>query len=135
VILGEHADGGGGSKNSDLYRATILAAEMEVSFGLGATLACTTVSDSEQLAARLDSDQALRRVTEVILRECMNGAQGLLREHRRALQRIAQEMASATGLDENHFFHIIGTVSASLDDDFDRKSPLGDSIRLENQSE
>jgi AAA+ superfamily predicted ATPase len=117
VILGEHADGGGGSKDSDLYLATILAAEMEVSFGLGAALACTTASDSEQLVARLDSDPALRRVTEVILAECMTGAQGLLREHRRALERIAREMAAATGLDDNHFFDIIELASTDLDED------------------
>ena len=116
VTLGEHADGGGGSKSSDLYLATILAAEMEVSFGLGATLSCTSTSDSEQLSARLDSDPDLRRVTEVILRECMSGAQGLLREHRRALERIAQEMATATGFDEGHFFEIIELASAELDE-------------------
>lgn len=123
VILGEHADGGGGSTDSDLHLATILAAQMEVSLGLGATLTCATTSDPEKLATRLERDPSLRRVTEAILSECMSGAQGMLQEHHWALQRLAHEMAAATGLDDDHFFGVIEMAPAKMGDEIRSKIP------------
>lgn len=113
VVLGEYADGGGGSTDSDLYLATILATQMESSLGLGGTLACSTSSDPRHLVARLDRDPALRRVVEVILSECLNGAQELLRKHRVALQRAAYELVAQAGLDHERFSSIVEGMTAN----------------------
>ena len=58
VVLGEYADDGGGSIDSDLYQATLVATEVEASLGLGQTLTCMTSTDPDQLIERLKNDPA-----------------------------------------------------------------------------
>jgi SpoVK/Ycf46/Vps4 family AAA+-type ATPase len=113
VILGQHADGGGGTPESDLYQATLLAAQLETSLGLGLTLACTTSPEPDQLIKRLDHDPALRRTVDTILVECMNGAKTMLEKDRRPLERIAYELAASIGFDRNHFSTIVEQIAGS----------------------
>lgn len=113
VLLGQHADGGGGTPDSDLYQATLLAAQTEISLGLGLTLACTTSPEPDQLIKRLDHDPALRRTVDTILVECMNGAKAMLEKDRRPLERIAYELAASIGFDRNRFSAIVEQISGS----------------------
>jgi ATP-dependent Zn protease len=113
VILGEHADGGGGSTDSDLYQATLLAAQMEISLGLGLTLACTTAPEPDRLIERLDQDPALRRTVDTILVECMSGAKAMLEKDRRPLERLAYELAAPIGFDRDGFFEIVEQIAGS----------------------
>lgn len=113
VILGEHADGGGGTPDSDLYQATLLAAQMEISLGLGLTLACTTSPEPDHLIKRLDNDPALRRTVDTILAECMNGAKAMLEKDRRPLERIAYELAASIGFDRSGFSAIVKQIAGS----------------------
>ncbi|WP_316185688.1 hypothetical protein [Bradyrhizobium sp. SZCCHNRI1003] len=59
VVLGEYADDGSGSIDSDLYQATLVAAAVEASLGLGQTLTCMTSTDPDQPIERLKNDPAL----------------------------------------------------------------------------
>ncbi|WP_315769069.1 hypothetical protein [Bradyrhizobium sp. SZCCHNR2012] len=59
VVLGEYADDGSGSIDSDLYQATLVATAVEASLGLGRTLTCMTSTDPDQLIERLKNDPAL----------------------------------------------------------------------------
>lgn len=113
VILGEYADGGGGSTDSDLYQATLLATQMEISLGLGLTLACTTSPEPDQLIKRLDDDPALRRTVDTILVECMSGAKAMLEKDRRSLERIAYELAASIGFDRNSFSATVKQIAGS----------------------
>lgn len=113
VILGQHADGGGGTPDSDLYQATLVAAQMEISLGLGLTLACTTSPEPDQLIKHLDQDPALRRTVDTILAECMSGAKAMLENDRRPLERIAYELAAPIGFDRNGFSAIVKQIAGS----------------------
>jgi hypothetical protein len=112
VVLGEHADGGGGSTDSDLYQATLVAAQVEASLGLGQTLTYMSSTEPEQLIERLKNDPALRQRVDTLLGECMSGARALLEQNRQALHRMAQELAAQTGVDRGRFSGIIGKIAA-----------------------
>jgi hypothetical protein len=44
---------------------------MEISLGLGLTLACTTAPEPDRLIERLDQDPALRRTVDTILADAI----------------------------------------------------------------
>ena len=61
IVFGDHADGAGGSDDSDLRQATLIAATMEVSLGLGDSLVYLTSRQPADVLARLRSDSLLRQ--------------------------------------------------------------------------
>jgi ATP-dependent Zn protease len=61
VIFGNYADGGGGEEGSDLHQATLIAATMEVSLGLGEDLVYLSSRRPADVLARVRVDASLRR--------------------------------------------------------------------------
>ena len=88
VAFGEHGAGGGGEERSDLHVATMLAASMELSYGLGRSLAYLSGRRDESLMAWLRGDAQVRRCVEAHLDACLQRARSILEEHRAALDTI-----------------------------------------------
>jgi hypothetical protein len=86
---------------------------MEISLGLGLTLACTTTPEPDRLIERLDQEPALRRTVDTILVECMNGAKAMLEKDRRPLERLAYELAAQIGFDRNGFSATVKQIAGS----------------------
>lgn len=89
IVLGSRGDGGGGSDGSDLQQATVLATAVEVSLGLGGTLAYLAPNDEAELLARLRADAALRRAVDGTLGSCLERARATLLGNRTALDELA----------------------------------------------
>lgn len=92
LVLDAIGDGGGGAENSDLHRATLLAGAMEVSLGLGDSLAYLSSQASEDILAWIRLDPALRKRVGSVLDECMEWAIELVTERREALDAAASEL-------------------------------------------
>jgi ATP-dependent Zn protease len=80
---------------------------MEVSLGFGADLAYLASRDEEELHARVRADRALLRAVNRVLTECLQRARALLREHRDALDGVADMLARRGRVS---FDGILGTV-------------------------
>jgi len=89
IVFGARSDGSGGSDGSDLQQATVLAAGMEVSIGLGRNLAYLAPLDDRAVLAALGRDARLRRSVNRTLRKCLERSRELLRAHRPALDGLA----------------------------------------------
>lgn len=94
LALDAIGDGGGGAENSDLHRATLLAGAMEVSLGLGDSLAYLSSQASEDILTWIRLDPGLRKRVEAILDDCMEWATELITERREAFDVIVSELAS-----------------------------------------
>lgn len=99
VLLGEHGDSGGGSQDSDLYHATVLAAGIHISFGLDGPLAYLGCDTPELILERVRIDIRLRRRVDAILTECFERAEGMLRERKSDLQKMADTLEQEHRLD------------------------------------
>ena len=89
IGLGVRSGGAGGVEDSDLHRATVLAAEMEASLGLGQGFAFLATRDPGELIALVRRDPAVRARVESLLRERHAHARGILERHRDDLRRLA----------------------------------------------
>lgn len=89
VIFGNYSDTGGGSRESDLYLATVLAAGVVVSFGLDEGLAYYGSNDPEMLIERVRLDANLRRRVDAILRQCFDRAEAIAMQYKDRLEAIA----------------------------------------------
>lgn len=94
VAFGEHGAGGGGEERSDLHVATMLAASMELSYGLGRSLAYLSGRRDESLMAWLRGDAQIRRCVEAHLDGCLQRARRILEEHRAALEAIVDMLVT-----------------------------------------
>jgi AAA+ superfamily predicted ATPase len=81
VIFGDHAEGGGGEDESDLHQATLIAATMEISLGLGESLVYLSSRRPADVLARVRIDASLRTRVSKILDECFKRAKNLIAEH------------------------------------------------------
>lgn len=89
IVLGEHAAGGGGSDQSDLHLATVLAAGIETSLGLGQSLTYRSSNRPADVMASVRADPMLRRRVGARLDTCLLRAKEILIEHRLALDHVA----------------------------------------------
>lgn len=87
-VLGHYADGGGGSDDSDLRQATLIAATMESSLGLGDSLVYLTSRRPGDVLARLRTDSLLNRIVAKTLDECFQRAKDTIDKHADALGEI-----------------------------------------------
>ncbi len=81
VVFGDHADGGGGGDDSDLHQATLIAATMEISLGLGDSLVYLSSRRPDEVQARLQMDPLLRHMVAKIMEGCFQRAKGIIAEH------------------------------------------------------
>ena len=98
VVIGEIGDGGGGADNSDLHQATVLAAAMEVSFGLGESLIYLSPSRAADMLTWLRIDPGLRQRVDACLATAMQRAVDLIGAHREALDAITADLIKSESL-------------------------------------
>ncbi|WP_199084548.1 AAA family ATPase [Bosea sp. ASV33] len=114
IVLGEHGDGGGGEEPSDLHSATMLAASLDLSYGLGQGLAYLSSRKEEALAAWLRGDPQLRRRVEADLDVCFRRAQDVLTKHRRGVEEIATALAALGSIGREDIARIVDQRSTEL---------------------
>ena len=91
LMLGEIAEGSGGSAMSDLAQATVLALREELSFGLGATGAIW-FDEMPNPAVWLARDPKLRARVEARLAQASSHARQILTPRRAIIERLAQAL-------------------------------------------
>lgn len=92
AVFGYRTDGGGGVEGSDLYTATMAAAAMEASLGLGNSLALLTTLDHERLLHLVQYDHVVRSRVEKTLAECFERAKAIARTRRGDIERLAEAL-------------------------------------------
>lgn len=92
VLLGHRTDGGGGIVGSDLHNATVAAAAMEASFGLGSGLAYLSGLEPEELLRIVQLDRLVRDRVEKTLSECFDRARDIVRQRQFDVERLAREL-------------------------------------------
>ncbi|MGM5035014.1 AAA family ATPase [Tardiphaga sp. 803_E3_N1_3] len=93
VVLGGHADGAGGEENSDIHLATILAARMDASLGLGGSLVYLISDDPAEVLAQVRRDTHLRRQVHARLKACAHRARTIIGQNKQALELLEASLA------------------------------------------
>ncbi|WP_338633190.1 AAA family ATPase [Afipia carboxidovorans] len=102
AIFGHHAEGGGGEDDSDLHQATLIAATMEISLGLGESLVYLSSRHPAAVLSRVRLDAPLRHRVSKVLTECFERAKALVGERAtsfNAVVRVLQENGHASAHD------------------------------------
>jgi ATP-dependent Zn protease len=110
VVLGGHAEGSGGGKDSDLHLATILAARLEGSLGLGGSLVYLVSGDEPEVMAHVRQDSHLRRQIHAMLKACAHRARTLVSENRRAVELLADVLAQQGNLTSTDISTLAGEI-------------------------
>ncbi|MBP2460467.1 MULTISPECIES: AAA family ATPase [unclassified Rhizobium] len=97
LIFGEFTESGAGDPNSDLGLATALATKVEVSFGMGSTLAIEAVPDHE-LGKLRSGDFRVRATVSGILDRQFTRAKEILDLRNAALRNIADTLITARSM-------------------------------------
>lgn len=92
VLLGSRSTGASGEANSDLARATQIAARIELHHGLGYSLAAITSEKPQEIARLLQRDQGLRDRVENRIRTAYNKAEALIRDNVDVVEELAQDL-------------------------------------------
>jgi cell division protease FtsH len=92
VFFGDHADGAGAVRGSDLQRATDLATIMETSMGFGTSLVYHDAQDPFALDRLRRSDPKLKGRVDSILKSCLKNATDLISADRQAVEAIAKHL-------------------------------------------
>lgn len=110
LVYGDYTAGAGGSEQSDLARATMLAAAYEGSFGFG-SLGPIWLGEPDQLATPMRLVAFSGKVGE-ILHHAGAAAERALRENRPALERLAKALSEASYLDGAQIKKVVGSIRA-----------------------
>lgn len=97
LLLGEVSAGAGGARDSDLSKATSLAAALDISFGLSDARIWRAAPKDVDEVLRADPD--LRDRVEERLRDAEHRAMALLDERKESLERLARKLAGDGMLD------------------------------------
>ncbi|TIS87705.1 AAA family ATPase [Mesorhizobium sp.] len=89
VVLGQRSGGGGGGSGSDLHEATLLALQLEASYGLGSGLTYLSGTTDQELLVTLHMDRDLRKRVEGVLTAEFARAKSLVEARRTELTKIA----------------------------------------------
>lgn len=92
VFLGCRSDGAGGGPGTDLYLATIKAALMEASLGLGGRLTYLSSRDEADLLASLRVNGDLRVRVEAILAKQLDVARRIIGSQHEAVEYLAEQL-------------------------------------------
>jgi cell division protease FtsH len=103
VLLDEPSDGAGGRPGTDLYAATVHAAALEASLGMGTCLAMISDANASDLMMMVKTDYDLRARVDRRLRTLMDETADLVRSHRAEIERVAKALAAAGSLDRAAF--------------------------------
>lgn len=114
VILGGHAEGSGGAERCDLHLATMLAARLEGSLGLGGSLVYLMSSDDAEIMEQVRQDSHLRRQIHAMLKACAHRARTLISQNHEKLELLASKLAQKR--------HLTSADVATLVDDTIREN-------------
>lgn len=92
VLLGSRSTGASGDGNSDLARATLIAARIELHHGLGMMLAAVASENPKDIARLLQQDEELRNRVEMRLRTAYGRAEKLIRDNTEVVEQLAEEL-------------------------------------------
>ncbi|MDR6632588.1 AAA+ superfamily predicted ATPase [Phyllobacterium sp. 1468] len=92
VILGSRAAGAGGQPLSDLHTATLLAARLEASYGLGQQLTYLSADTEEDVLALLQGNSDLLCRVEQTLQSEFVRAKQIVEKRKIAIQRLAASL-------------------------------------------
>jgi AAA+ superfamily predicted ATPase len=90
IAFGEYGDGGGGADDCDLRRATLIAATLQTSYGLGDDLVFITTNSPSDVLARVQADRFLHRRVAKMLAACFQRATEMVNENSTSFNEIAQ---------------------------------------------
>ena len=110
IVFGDHADGGGGTEDSDLRQATLIAATMEISLGLGDNLVYLSSRRPDDVLARLRLDPLLRQTVARTMDRCFQRARGIITERRDAFDRIVELLREHGRASAEDLKHAIATI-------------------------
>lgn len=108
IVLGEYHDGGGGVSGSDLHLATVMAAALEASHGLGRRLVYLAPHQDRHLNDLLARDWALRRTVDETLRVCLEKAEEIISANRQGHQRLVVALLDKGELSGDEVARIAG---------------------------
>ncbi len=108
LVYGDFTAGAGGGEQSDLAKATMLAAAYEGSFGLG-SLGPIWLGEPEQLATPMRLVAFSGKVGE-ILQHASAAARRAVGENRPALERLAKALCEASYLDGAQIKKVVGVI-------------------------
>ncbi|MBL0405298.1 AAA family ATPase [Microvirga aerilata] len=139
LVFGSRSDGGGGSNGADLHQATVLAATMEASLGLGHSLAYIVPRDGAEVLERVRVDASLRRTVNRTLGECLERAKALLRANGPALEELADVLGRRGRVQFDHILRTVLTADRSRaipvpDADQDSRAEGGQVLRTQTMS-
>jgi ATP-dependent Zn protease len=121
IMLGGHGEGSGGEKHSDLHLATVLAARLEGSFGLGGSLVYLISSDEADVMEHIRQDSHLRRQIHAILKACAHRARTLISQNRETFEMLASKLAQQYHLTSADISTLIGeTIRENVSSNFGR---------------
>lgn len=89
VVFGNRTDGGGGIAGSDLHSATLTAAAMEASMGLGGGLTYLSAVDPDDLIRLVQFDHLTRSRVEKTISDCYAQAKKIISSRRSDVERLA----------------------------------------------
>ena len=108
LVYGDFTAGAGGGEQSDLARATMLAAAYEGSFGLG-SLGPIWLGEPDQLATPMRLVAFSGKVGE-ILQHAGAASRRAVSENRLALERLAKALCEASYLDRAQIKKVVGVI-------------------------
>ncbi|MES0810356.1 AAA family ATPase [Roseibium sp. SCPC15] len=109
LLTGMASTAAGGPRESDLARASVLAAMQETSFGLGSSLLWK--EPPEHIEARLATDHVLQKKVRLRLEEIAGLVRGMLSTQMRLLYRIAVALEHRGELKEEEVLVILSRIS------------------------
>jgi cell division protease FtsH len=112
VFLDEPSGGGGGSRDSDLARATAILADLHGSLGLGESLLYQ--GGSGTLVDRLAIAPALSRAVEADLTRLYEQAVRLIGRHRHSVERLAEVLMARRLIDGEEVRRIVSGAGLDL---------------------
>lgn len=108
VIFGYRTDGGGGIVGSDLHNATLTAAAMEASMGLGGGLSFLSTADPNDLLRLVQVDRIIRSRVEETISDCYAQAKRTASSRRADVERLAHALRERGRLSGNEVSEVLG---------------------------
>ncbi len=98
AILGSRSEGSSGGPGSDLYRATVMAARVELQLGFGTSPIHLPGRTDEDLLTRIADTPDLRGWVERRLAERYSAARAIIVQHAAAVREIAAELSDRSSV-------------------------------------
>lgn len=92
VLLGNRSTGASGADHSDLARATLTAARIELHHSLGTMLAAITSDNQTEIRRLLQRDKDLRARVDIRLKAAYGKAETLIRDNVHIVEQLAREL-------------------------------------------